>query len=381
MDLSNKPRHKRRALPRVRESYEEKLVDTVSRSAAMTILRGDRKTRESSQPSSPADHSVQLARPDAVGLEPDGLLTLLAREISQQATAPALALPFGFKPAANPQELIDRLHYAAAPDPDQEMPDESEYPENLEPGDKKKENNSLPAYLNNAPLKVRRQVSYEENGRRIERYANRAVVLKDQLGRVVDIRSPAGETLSLSLDRDGTVQSFVRRDSAGAVHSTARIEADLVVVRDSEGRVRATGSSMSVDPNGCLFIHNQDGQFLSLDLVRGMHRERRCLAEANGGLRVFTAVFAHDGFRFATCFHDSKASQSEIEKTGGKLSGFRFYGRDGSLVEFPSDDALAELSPCTVYPPGSKCVEAARRRKWQAGTAWDAIKEYLSIIS
>lgn len=356
----------------------------------MTILRGDRKTRQSSQTSRSAAPSAPRAekersplqfdeqKPVFDGPSADDLLTLLADEISQQASAPQPELPFGFKPASNPQELIDRLNSLAHPETGEEQAEEADPQDEPE---SKKDSARAGAYLSNWPLKVRPLVSIAENGRRMERHANRAVVLKDQLGRVVEVRSSAGEVLSLSLGQCGTVQAFVRRGADGNVHTTARLEGDLVVVRDSEGRVRATGSSMSVDPNGCLFIHAPDGQFLSLDLVKGMHRERRCLADSGGRMRMFTAVFAHDGFRFATCFHDPKQPQSEIEKTNSKLAGFRFYGRDGSLVEFPSEDALSELSPCTVYPPGSKCVDSSWRRKWQAGTAWDAVKEYLSIIS
>ena len=56
---------------------------------------------------------------------------------------------------------------------------------------------------------------------------------------------------------------------------------------------------------------------------------------------------------------------------------YRFYGRDGSIIDFNSDSELEQLKPKNVLPPGSKPVPAAHRGKRQAGTAWEALREYV----
>ncbi|MBU6453890.1 MAG: hypothetical protein KGS72_19075 [Cyanobacteria bacterium REEB67] len=56
---------------------------------------------------------------------------------------------------------------------------------------------------------------------------------------------------------------------------------------------------------------------------------------------------------------------------------YRFYGRDGSIIDFASDDELKQLKPSCVMPAASRRVEAEHRGKRQAGTAWEALREYV----
>lgn len=56
---------------------------------------------------------------------------------------------------------------------------------------------------------------------------------------------------------------------------------------------------------------------------------------------------------------------------------YRFYGRDGSIIDFDSDSELQQLKPSTVLPPGSKPVPQAHSGKRQAGTAWESLREYV----
>jgi hypothetical protein len=56
---------------------------------------------------------------------------------------------------------------------------------------------------------------------------------------------------------------------------------------------------------------------------------------------------------------------------------YRFYGRDGSIIDFASDDELKQLKPSCVLPAGARAVPSGHRGKRQAGTAWEALREYV----
>ncbi len=56
---------------------------------------------------------------------------------------------------------------------------------------------------------------------------------------------------------------------------------------------------------------------------------------------------------------------------------YRFYGRDGSIIDFASDDELKQLKPSCVLPAGARAVVPGHRGKRQAGTAWEALREYV----
>ncbi|MFA7336525.1 MAG: hypothetical protein WC028_07040 [Candidatus Obscuribacterales bacterium] len=269
-----------------------------------------------------------------------------------------------------------------------------------------------------AAIKMRPRVEIKESGSgrgSVETFPSGAKVVKDDIGRVQEIVSDRGVCVVLGYDDKGHLCSFVRHDASGVVHSQGEVDGPGVLVRDGRGRVKAQGESMQVDARGCVSIAREDGQFWSIDLIRSVHTERRLLPDANGDWISMTALFCSDGFRMTTRFRKVQALESEALNHGGgsshgssqsavasaastatsaataKASNFvesdfscaedsgtyRFYGRDGSIIDFNSDSELEQLKPQNVLPPGSKPVPAAHRGKRQAGTAWEALREYV----
>jgi len=221
-------------------------------------------------------------------------------------------------------------------------------------------------------------------GERVETFANGSRVVKDSIGRVQEIVSDRGVSVVLRYDEKGHLVSFVRSDPSGTVHSQGEADGNGVLVRDGRGRVKAQGESMQVDAGGCVSIAREDGQFWSIDLVRSVHTERRLLPDANGQWVSMTALFCSDGFRMTTRFRPVQREAmtenlaTSVDFSGGGDSGtYRFYGRDGSIIDFLSDSELEQLKPAQVSPPGSKKVPAAQQGKRQAGTAWESLREYV----
>jgi hypothetical protein len=226
-------------------------------------------------------------------------------------------------------------------------------------------------------------------GRRIESHENGAVLEKDELGRVTQIRASSGEIISIYYGRDGAPEGFVRTDAKGVLHSVAECDAQGVVLRDQNGRVRAAGESLSIDPLGRISICRSDGQYWSIDLARQMLSEKRRLADQNGKWTALTAVFAADGFRMMTLFQTlalaaGQASVRSYDEANRIWSSaaveaghFRFYGRDGSTVEFGSEEGLAKLAPVHVSSPGVRQIDRHWRANHQAGTAWQSVHEYV----
>jgi hypothetical protein len=237
--------------------------------------------------------------------------------------------------------------------------------------------------LFNKTVMYKPRLTTMRDGTRRERFDNGAELTKDPLGRVVEVRASHGATVQLRYDEEGQPDAFVRCNSSGATHSLGERGKHGVVVRDPEGRVRAAGESMAVDPTGCVSVRREDGQFWSLDLVRGVHIERRRVTVADGAAHVLTAIFASDGFRMVTRFqnvqerrHDGDPGKQWLaEEPSGT---FRFYGRDGSVVQFDSEDDLVELRPSNVWQPGSRFVETSWKGYHQAGTAWESVQEYVT---
>ncbi|CAN5368274.1 hypothetical protein BH11CYA1_BH11CYA1_30340 [soil metagenome] len=256
-----------------------------------------------------------------------------------------------------------------------------------------------------ASIKMRPRVEIRDggNGRcSVETFPSGAKVVKDDIGRVQEIVSERGICVVLGYDEKGHLSSFVRHDASGVVHSQGEVDGPGVLVRDGRGRVKAQGESMQVDARGCVSIAREDGQFWSIDLIRSVHTERRLLPDANGDWISMTALFCSDGFRMTTRFRKVQGLESEALNNGGRQfnaaatvtskpnniiesdfsrtedSGtYRFYGRDGSIIDFNSDSELEQLKPKNVLPPGSKPVPAVHRGKRQAGTAWEALREYV----
>lgn len=234
----------------------------------------------------------------------------------------------------------------------------------------------------------------KERGERRETFDSGAALMKDSLGRVKEIHTKFGDRVEFSYDDSGHLISFLRHDHDGRVHSSAKRDRHGVIVRDGSGRVMAQGETMQVDPFGCVSIARADGQYWSLDLVRSVHIEKRLLADEFGQWYAMTAIFCSDGFRMATRFSPVSREigaddlKSEIrdelkveagEARRGKLGHghYRFYGRDGSVVEFGSDRDLEQMKPSGVMPPGTKEVTDKHWGRKQAGTAWAALREYM----
>lgn len=227
------------------------------------------------------------------------------------------------------------------------------------------------------------------NGLRCEIFPNGSFVIKDAVGRVEEVRSQDGVAIRFSYDQKGHLKEFVRIDACGKIDSTGERDKHGVIVRDADGRVRAQGDSMSVDPHGCVSIRKFDGQFWTLDVMRGIHVERHILEDVNGDWSCLTALLTCDGFRMVTRFQNLKENnRANYRRFGDWLhakdgSTFRFYGRDGSMIQFDKDEDLQALSPTRIWPPGSRDVD----REWlgcrcpvgrQAGTAWASVHQYIS---
>lgn len=221
-----------------------------------------------------------------------------------------------------------------------------------------------------------------DNGNRKELYASGAAIVKDAVGRVCEVSAANGASITFTYDPEGHLNGFVRTNVSGKVHSTGGRDKHGVVVRDTDGRVRAQGESMSVDPRGCLSIRRFDGQFWCVDLVRGIHLERRILQDLDGQWNSLTALLTSDGFRMVTRFQKLADTTESYRRYGDWLSSetskFRFYGRDGSVIQFDSDEDLQSLRPSKIWPPGSRPIDEEWQGIRQAGTAWDSVHQYVS---
>jgi hypothetical protein len=221
-------------------------------------------------------------------------------------------------------------------------------------------------------------------GMRREVYRDGSFIIKDAVGRVTEVRASDGATMSCSYDEKGHFKSFVRSDNRGKIYTTGIKDRHGVVVRDEHGAVRAQGDSMTVDATGCVSIRKFDGQFWSLDVRRGIHIERRILEDAEGVWNCLTALLTSDGFRMVTRFQRLQESQRAGYRRFGdwlasaEASKFRFYGRDGSMIQFDNDEDLASLRPAKIWPAGSRHVEREWVGRRQAGTAWEAVHRYIA---
>jgi hypothetical protein len=224
-------------------------------------------------------------------------------------------------------------------------------------------------------FRVEPRVEVSPDGWRLEIFPGGSKVVKDVLGRVTEVHSQFGDCLYVRYGTEGYIESFERIRADGSNHTEGKRDKHGVVVRDAEGRVRAAGESMSVDPRGCFYLHTFDGQFFSVDLVTGIHTERRKVTDERGYPRFVTSMFAHDGFRMATMFGGAWLSTAY----GADLpSRFRFYGRDGTMIEFQNDYELQQRRPSRVLRPASRRLCRSWPHRRQARTAWDAVHEYLS---
>ena len=230
-----------------------------------------------------------------------------------------------------------------------------------------------------SPHRMHLHVETLADGKRIETFDNGSMVNKDALGRVIEIFGKLGDSLFITYGAGGELETFTRTDARGRLHSNGKLSKNGVTVRDGDGRVKAMGESMTVDPWGCFYLHTKDGQYFCLDLVGGIHCERRRLINANGKVEFITSAFAHDGFRMLTLYASPDAE--EANHKAQRHTTYRFYGRDGTAIEFFSDDHFRNLCPTRSLPPASFPVHSSWMQRRQAGSAWESVKEYLSRVS
>lgn len=217
---------------------------------------------------------------------------------------------------------------------------------------------------------------------RYEDTSQGARIIKDALGRVLYVKSPRQIALSYTYDPAGRLVYWMKTDGAGHVHSVGECVYDnilenkdrIVTVRDGMGRIISQGHSASVAPDGTLTVRRLDGQYWSIDIIRELSVERRAIERSDVNWNFVTALMAEDGFRLASKFQALHTNDT---------TKFRFYGRDGSVVQFDSEDALMAKTPDNSYPSGSRDIHAqfSYSDGKKARTAWDAVYEYFPLFS
>lgn len=212
------------------------------------------------------------------------------------------------------------------------------------------------------------QVATLDDGGRQETFDNGSLIKKDALGRPTAVYAQSGECLLLHYDKNNELCEYLRVNPKGELHSIASKTANSVTVRDSQGRVRAVGDSMSVDPWGRFYLYTRDNQFFCIDLVERIHLERRRLSDSEGA-KYITAAFTHDGFRMATTYTSDTSTKGDWRNIT-----YRFYGRDGSLLQFNSEQELRDLQPSQAKAPGSMPVHQSWNIERQAETAWNSLR-------
>jgi hypothetical protein len=218
-------------------------------------------------------------------------------------------------------------------------------------------------------------------GHRVESYENGARVMKDELGRVVEVSSHSNQ-MFITYSKTGFLSAFCLLDAFGNVLLVGEHDADTVIVKGAKGQIQAVGEYMSVGPNGCLTVHRLDGQFWSVDLVLNTFTERRFMADRNKRMHCLTAIFSDDGFRMMTRFQalpsDGPGDAEHLNFQGNPAQvTLRFYGRDGSMIEFDSDENLESVKPSLVQPAAKQRLHGKRNNR----TAWDAVERYLEFAS
>ncbi len=215
---------------------------------------------------------------------------------------------------------------------------------------------------------------------RYEDLADGGKLIKDPLGKVLYVRSKRGIALSYTYDPEGRLVYWMRTDGAGNVHTVGECNYGnpienkdrVVTVRDGSGVIRAQGHSANVAPDGTLTVRRLDGQYWSIDIIREIHVERRLIDRSDLKWNFVTALLADDGFRLSSKFQVH--NESDMTK-------FRFYGRDGSVVQFNSEEALRTKNADNSFPAGSRDIDQnyQYRDGLKARTAWDAVYEYFPL--
>jgi hypothetical protein len=224
--------------------------------------------------------------------------------------------------------------------------------------------------------------SFKE-GHRVDSYENGARVTKDELGRVVEVSSHTNQQMFITYSKAGFLSAFCLLDAFGNVLLVGEHNDSGVVVKGSKVQIQAVGEYMSVGPNGCLTVHRLDGQFWSIDLVLSTFTERRFMVDSYKRAHCLTAIFSDDGFRMMTRFQAlSSDATNDVEHAFSHQSSsaqvtLRFYGRDGSMIEFDSDENLESVKPSLVQPAAKQRLHGKRNNR----NAWDAVERYLEFAS
>jgi hypothetical protein len=234
------------------------------------------------------------------------------------------------------------------------------------------------------------QTNINADGNRVEVYSHGACFTKDKNGQVIKIVCSSGDQISFRYALDGKLRSYTKIKASGEPHSTGELNGQSVIVRDDKDKVKALGENMVISANGCLTVHQFDGQFLSTDFVRELHAERRYVESRSNRVFCLTACFAFDGFRLMTNFqvfswcspqHDQEDNPENhswsisMSEPQGPLI-FHFYGRDGSFIQFDSQDQLMQLEPGIIMPAGSRMAANPHLAEGLGKTAWDSVNLY-----
>jgi hypothetical protein len=220
-------------------------------------------------------------------------------------------------------------------------------------------------------------------GHRVDSYENGARVTKDELGRVVEVSSHTNQQMFITYSKAEFLSAFCLLDAFGNVLLVGEHNDNGVVVKGSKAQIQAVGEYMSVGPNGCLTVHRLDGQFWSIDLVLSTYTERRFMVDKDKRAHCLTAIFSDDGFRMMTRFQAlSPDATNDVEHAFAHQSNptqvtLRFYGRDGSMIEFDSDENLESVKPSLVQPAAKQRLHGKRNNR----NAWDAVERYLEFAS
>ena len=205
-----------------------------------------------------------------------------------------------------------------------------------------------------------------------------SIVVTDPSDKIVQINSCLGEKIALQYTPEGVLRSFTRLTPQGKVHSAGLLEKHSVIIRDSCGNLKALGESMSVSRCGCLTVHQFDGQFLRIDFDKQIQVERRYIESRSGLTYSLTAYFAQDGFRYMTVFQSvcSNDGRQDAVARHAQIS-FRFYGRDGSVIEFSAEDKIKSRKPSCVKPAANPVYALTKIACRPQRTSWDSVNFYL----
>jgi hypothetical protein len=302
-------------------------------------------------------NSVPFVRVDA---QRTSVLNDLANEICQEASGTKGSWPISGTASASQQALAPRRHSQL------QRPEVALWQEDAP----------------SSPLEGQAVASPEIDAalmkRQVQVYPYGARIKKNKLGQIVEISSPLGQQIAFEHSPQGVLKSFTRLFSSSKVHSVGALEQDRVVVKDGEGEVILVGESMTVSPSGCLIIRGSKEEFSCVDLMRGMYTERRYIRRRSGVLVSLTAVFAFDGFRMVTAFQSIPDESDQSNKSSQYSQAvpencWRFYGRDGSMIEFDSYEKFKLRQPSYTRSAETKAITSTFQGRAQGHTAWDSV--------